>query len=177
MEQRCRREHARLSRRPGATDSRHTQRPIATAQRLGFATVADSLIQELLKALDALDLDAATSLFSSDAELVTTYGQHGRGADQVRSLLGELLGELRATKHTVTSEWNPEPGVSLAEMTATYELKDFSERGPYRRAAILRSANGRIEQLAIYGTHELPLPEAERSYTEVRGPHGWLPTL
>jgi hypothetical protein len=29
----------------------------------------------------------------------------------------------------------------------------------------------------MYGAHELPLTESENGYREVRGPHGWLPTL
>jgi hypothetical protein len=139
--------------------------------------MSDSLIQGLLSAIDALDLEAATSMFSADADLMTLYGRQGKGTEQVRAVLGELIGELRSAHHEISSEWNPEPGVFIAELTATYELKDFSERGPYRRAIVMRAAGQQITQLGMYGAHELPLPEAEAGYHEVRGPHGWLPTL
>ena len=62
-------------------------------------------------------------------------------------------------------------------MRVSYELRDFSRRGPYKRAIIARAADDLIEHMTIYGAHELPLPEEGRPYTNVRGPHGWLPTL
>lgn len=129
-----------------------------------------------MRAIDALNVDGATSLFAPQAEILTVYGREGKGADQAGAVLAELLGELRETSHEVTSEWNPEPGVWIAEVTTTYDLKDFSRRGPYLRAVVLRLGDAGIEQLRIYGSHELPLP-AGGGYREVRGPHGWLPTL
>ena len=44
-------------------------------------------------------------------------------------------------------------------MSATYELTDFSRRGPYTRAMILRAGDAGIEQLHIYGAHEQSLDE------------------
>ncbi|MGH2842628.1 MAG: hypothetical protein ACRDKL_03455 [Solirubrobacteraceae bacterium] len=108
---------------------------------------------------------------------MTVYGGEGTGAEHARAMLGELIGELRTTSHVLISEWNPVPGAWIAELNATYELKDFSRRGPYHRAILLHAADGLIQQLHVYGTHELPLPESEGVYREVRGPHGWLPTL
>jgi ketosteroid isomerase-like protein len=139
--------------------------------------MSDSLIQLLLSAIDALDLETSMSLFDPEAELLTVYGRQGNGTEQVRAVLEELIGELRAVHHAISSEWNPEPGVFIAELSATYELNDFSKRGPYRRAIVLRTHDTKIARLRMYGAHELPLPEAEAGYREVRGPHGWLPTL
>lgn len=134
-------------------------------------------MQAVLRALDALDLETAVALFAPDASLSTLFGETATGRDRVHELLGAFLRELRATHHQVSAEWNPEPGVWLAEMSATYELADFSRRGPYGRVMVLHAGDDGIEQLRIYGAHELPLAEDGRAYENVRGPHGWLPTL
>jgi hypothetical protein len=139
--------------------------------------MSGSPIQAFVGAVDRLDLQEVISLFGPDARLITAFTESQPGLEGVTVELSKFLGELRATEHEISAEWNPEPGTWVAEMTATYELTDHSRRGPYKRAIILREANGLIEQLTIYGTHELPLSEAGRPYTEVRGPHGWLPTL
>jgi hypothetical protein len=139
--------------------------------------MSDSPIPAFLRAVDALDLEAVMSLFATSAVLTLPFGQEARGEQQIRSELHEFIAELRATQHQLTSEWNPEPGVWIAELTATYELTDFSRRGPYKRAIIVHSDDETIERMEIYGAHELPLPEEGHPYTSVRGPHGWLPTL
>lgn len=139
--------------------------------------MSDSALIAVLAAIDSLDLDTTMSLFAADATFHTTYGEQAVGREQVRGELGTFLGELRSTQHEVTSLWNPEPDVWIAEMLATYELSDFSRRGPYGRVFVARTGDEGIEQLRIYGSHELPLPESGLQYREVRGPHGWLPTL
>jgi hypothetical protein len=139
--------------------------------------MSDSPIMTVLSAIDALDLDTAISLFAPDGVLDTPYGEEAVGREQVRGELGVFFAELRATHHDATSVWNPEPGVWIAEVTATYELTDFSRRGPYGRAFVLRAGGQGIEQLRIYGSNELPLMESGAAYHEVRGPHGWMPTL
>jgi len=130
-----------------------------------------------MRAMDALDIDAATALFAPDAEVWTVYGRNGNGVDEVRALLAELLGDLRSRCHEMSSELNSGPNVWVAEFTATYEMKDFSKHGPYRRIVVLRMGPGGIEQMHMYGSHELPLPLVEPGYQEVRASHGWLPTL
>jgi len=139
--------------------------------------MSDSPIPAFLRAVDALDLEAVMALFAPAAVLAMPFGQEVTGEQQIRSELREFIAELRATQHDLTSEWNPEPGVWIAEFTATYELKDFSCRGPYKRAVIVHAGDDTVERMSIYGAHELPLPEEGHPYTNVRGPHGWLPTL
>jgi len=139
--------------------------------------MSDSPIRAFLAAIDALDLDTVMSLFAPDTILTMTNGDQPVGREQVRTELGAFLQELRATEHEVSTEWNPEPGVWIAEMSATYELTDFSRRGPYGRCFVLSAGEQGIEQLRIYGANELPLPESGLQYSEVRGPRGWLPTL
>jgi hypothetical protein len=139
--------------------------------------MSDSPIPAFLRAVDALDLEAALSLFKPAAVLTMPFGEEAVGGEQIRSVLQTLLAELRETQHHLTSEWNPEPEVWIAEFSATYELTDFSRRGPYKRAIIVRTGNELVEHMSVYGAHELPLSEEGHPYTNVRGPHGWLPTL
>src|SRR5579862_4474605 len=96
-------------------------------------------MQAVLRALDALDLDGAVALFAPDGSLTTVFGETASGRDRIRAVLGGFLSELRGSRHDVTSEWNPEEGVWIAEMTSSYELSDYSRRGPYARAIILRT--------------------------------------
>lgn len=139
--------------------------------------MSDTPTQRFVRALDALDLEAAVALFAPGASLSMLFGETAMGRDRVHEVLGEFLGGLRANHHELTAEWNPEPDVWLAEMSATYELADFSRRGPYGRVMVLRAGDDGIKELRTYGAHELPLAQDGRSYENVRGPHGWLPTL
>jgi limonene-1,2-epoxide hydrolase len=140
--------------------------------------VSDTPMQAILNALDALDLEAAVEMFAPDATLTTLFGDEtAQGHDRIRAVLGEFLQGLHTTNHALVSEWNPEAGVWIAEMSATYELSDYSRRGPFRRAIILRVGDGGITDMRIYGAHERPLSESGRPYEEVRAAGGWLPTL
>ncbi len=134
-------------------------------------------MQAVLRALDALDLEAAVALFAPDGSLTTVFGETASGRERVREVLGAFLLELRRSRHELTSEWNPEEGTWIAEMSASYELSDYSRRGPYARVIILRAGDAGIERLDIYGAHEQSLAVDGPRYTEVRGAHGWLPTL
>ena len=134
-------------------------------------------MQAVLRLIYALDLDGLVAMFAPDGTLTTVFGETASGRERVRDVLGPFLRGLRGARHDVTSEWNPQSGVWIAEMTANYELSDYSRRGPFLRVMILRASDAGIEQLHIYGAHELPLSEDGRAYTEVRGAHGWLPTL
>ncbi len=134
-------------------------------------------MRTVLSAIDALDRDGILSLCSPDVELMTAYGSEGKGLDEASAIFTELFRELRHTHHEIHTEWNPEPDVWIAEVTATYELRDASIRGPFRRVFILRAQDGLMTQLRIYGSHEQPLPAAEGRYQEVYGAHSWMPTL
>ena len=139
--------------------------------------MSNSPFEVALRAIDQLDLDSLISGFAPAARLRTVFGEEVEGRVAVRAALGAFFAGLRATEHIVGTEWNPEPGVWIAEISATYELTDFSRRGPYRRALFMRVGDDGIEALHIYGAHELQLLADGGAYQEVRGPHGWLPTL
>jgi len=137
--------------------------------------MADSPIHALMSRLDALDLDGAMSLFAPEATFCSVFGAEAKGPEQVRAEISKVLNGLRGRTHEVDAEWNPQPGVWIAKLTATYELADFSRLGPYRRAAFIHAGDDGIETLELYGAHEVP--SSGSAYVEVRGPHGWLPSL
>jgi hypothetical protein len=139
--------------------------------------MGDSPIVAFLRAIDALDYDSLIEQFAPNAAVAMLFGADASGREQVGVAFRAFLGELRAATHEVDVAWNPEPGVWIAELTATYELRDLRRLGPYRRAIVLRAGEPGIEQLRIYGAHERPLEQSGRSYQEIRAPSGWLPTL
>jgi len=139
--------------------------------------MSDSPIQAFLAAMTTPDVDAALSLFAPDAILGTAFGVEASGLENVKTELGNYFAELRSAEHDVRAQWHPEPGVWIAELSATYELTDFSKRGPYRRAIIVRAGDDGIHELRIFGAHEPRLSDSGLTYQDVRGPHGWLPTL
>jgi hypothetical protein len=139
--------------------------------------MSESPIQAFLRAVDALDLEAVVPLFGPQAQLTMPFAEEAQGEAGLRAEFDKFLSGLRATEHDLTSEWNPNPDTWIAEFSATYELTDFSRRGPYKRAIFVRTADGVIQEMSLYGANELPLAEDGRTYTDIRGPHGWLPTL
>jgi ketosteroid isomerase-like protein len=120
--------------------------------------VDESPIAELLAAVDTLDLDAVTAHFAPDGGLMTADGRRAQGIDEVRTLLAEFLGTLRATSHRVTAQWH-EGDTWIAEVEATYELDDWMQTSPLPRAFVLRQAGDRVADLRIYGAHERPLAD------------------
>jgi hypothetical protein len=137
----------------------------------------DSPIRAFLTAIDAFDVEAAASQFADRATLTMAFGQRAEGHEQLREALRSFVSELRATRHDVTAEWNPEADVWIAELTALYELRDFNQLGPFRRAIVVHSGPTGIVDMSIYGAHELPLSQAERPYQEVYAAGHWMPTL
>jgi hypothetical protein len=165
---------------PAASGCRSGDR--ATGQdlrsRRGYdAPVAGSPVVSALEAIDALDIDAFTSMFAPGGRLLTVDGRVATGTEQVRAAISSFVGDLRSTSHRLMAEWHPEPEVWIAELDATYELNNYTELGPYARALVLRTGTGGIEELRIYGTHELPLIASAHPYQEVFGSGRWLPTL
>jgi hypothetical protein len=139
--------------------------------------MAESPIRAVLRALDALDAGTVLAMFAADGTLLRTDGYKAEGIDAVRAAVEDFLKDLRGTEHEVTAEWNPEPGVWIAQLMARYELSDFGRHGPYPRAVVLREGPDGITELSFYGSHELPLAAAEHSYRDVYAAGRWMPTL
>jgi hypothetical protein len=139
--------------------------------------MAQSPISAVLDALHALDVEAFTSLFGAGGRLLLTDGTVAEGSDQVRAAISRFIADLTATVYEITSEWRPDDGVWIAELQATYELKEHGRRGPYPRAIVIRGGPDGIDELRIYGRHELPLTESPIRYQEVSAGGRWLATL
>ncbi len=138
--------------------------------------MAESPIAEFLQAVDRLDVEAAMALFEPEAKLLTVDGRRGEGIDEVRELLGSFLAALRSSAHRVTAEWRQEE-VWIAEVEATYELRDWSVLRALPRAMVLRQGPEGITDLRIYGAHEHQLPDHSSGEEGVIVGGHWVPPL
>jgi hypothetical protein len=102
------------------------------------ATVPESPIEQLLRAVDALDAEAVVALSAPDVRLLTVDGRRAVGAAEMRELLSDFLEPLRSATHRVTTQWHPDE-VWIAEVDASYELKDMTRLGGLPRAFIVRA--------------------------------------
>jgi hypothetical protein len=139
--------------------------------------VSDSPIEQLLAALDRLDVDAVMSLLAPDARLLSTDGRRAEGTEAVRELLSGFVSVLRSTTHTITAHWHVDD-VWIAEVDASYELQDWLQMTALPRVIILREGPAGIAELRFYGAHELKLSEhstGEQWGTWIRG--RWIPPL
>jgi ketosteroid isomerase-like protein len=139
--------------------------------------MADSPITAVLRAMDALDVDATAALFADSGSLMRTDGRRAHGREEVRAAIADFFSQLHATTHEVTAEWHPEPDVWVAQLSAHYEVKDLARYGPYYRAIVLRDGPDGILELSIYGSHEPAPAAAEHKYREVYAAGHWMPTL
>jgi hypothetical protein len=136
--------------------------------------VSESPIGQLLSAVDKLDMDAVTALLAPDVCMLSADGRRAEGATAVRELLTEFLAMLRSCTHRITAEWHPDD-VWIAELEATYELKDRTRIGPLARAFVARAQPDGLADLHVYGAHERPLDD--RSEREMRLGGRWIPPL
>jgi SnoaL-like domain len=138
--------------------------------------VNESPIDQLLGAVDQLDLDAAMALFAPDGRLMTVDGHRADGSAAVRELLTEFLSTVRSMTHRITAQWHPD-NVWIAEVEATYELQDFLQIKALPRAFVLRDGPDGIADLRIYGAHEHPLSEELTENRGIRIGERWIPPL
>jgi hypothetical protein len=138
--------------------------------------VSESPIEQVLAALDRLDIDAVLELFAPDCSLLMTDGRRGHGAEEVRGLLDELIGALRSTTHQTTAAWHLD-GVWIAEVLASYELRDWLRLKDLPRVFILREGADGITDLRAYGAHEHALTEHRTGDEGIRIGERWIPPL
>ncbi len=126
--------------------------------------------------MDELDLDAVMALLAPDARLLTADGRRGDGAAAVRELFSSFLGELRSTTHTITAEWH-EGEVWIAEVEASYELRDYLQLKDLPRAFVVRMGQAGIADVRVYGAHEQPLTEHRTGEEGMWVGTRWIPPL
>jgi hypothetical protein len=135
----------------------------------------DSPVDELLEAVDKLDVDAVLALAAPDVRMLTVDGRRAEGRDGMRELIADFVDSLRSSTHRVTAQWHPDD-VWIAEVDATYELKDFTRIGVLPRVFVLRDGPDGLLEMRVYGAHERPLAEL-RSEHEMRLGGHWIPPL
>ena len=136
--------------------------------------MSESPIDQLLSAIDKLDMDAVMALLAPDVRMLSADGRRAEGAAAVRELLADFFAMLRSCTHRITAEWHPDD-VLIAEVEATYELKDSTRIGALARAFVLRAQPDGLADLRVYGAHERPI--GERSEREMRLGGRWIPLL
>jgi SnoaL-like domain len=138
--------------------------------------VSDSPIQRLVEPMDELDVDGLAALFAPDGRLMTADGRHAEGAEALRALLTEFFDTLRSTKHTITAEWHQD-NVWIAEIAASYELRDWLRLTDLPRVFIVRSGSEGIHDLRVYGAHEHRLTDHRTGEEGMWVGSRWIPPL
>jgi SnoaL-like domain len=138
--------------------------------------VTESPIDQLLGAIDELDVEAAMALSAPDCRLLTADGRRAEGTEAVRELLTDFLAAMRSTTHRITAQWHQQ-NVWIAEVEATYELEDLLKIGALPRAFVLREGPDGFVDLHVYGAHERPLTEHRSDEEEMRLGGRWIPPL
>jgi hypothetical protein len=140
------------------------------------ATVPDQPIEQLLRAVDELDVEGVIALAAPDVRLLTVDGRRSVGTTGMRELLTDFLASLRSSTHRITAQWH-EDDVWIAEVDATYELKDLTRLGVLPRAFIVRGGPEGLSDVRVYGAHERPLAELSSREHEMRLGGHWIPPL
>jgi hypothetical protein len=120
--------------------------------------VEESPLAALLTAVDRLDGDAVMALCADNCSMTTTDGRHAEGRQAMRQLLKDFFSQLRSTRHEVTSQWH-EDGTWIAEVLATYELRDWLLIEKLPRAFFIQVTADGITAFRAYGANEHPLSD------------------
>lgn len=115
-----------------------------------------SPLEDLLDAVDRLDLDGMVALLQPDCRMRLADGREGTGRQEVTELLRAFFGTLRATSHKIVTEWH-QGDDWIAEVEATYESLDRLLLKDLPRAVFLHTDHDGISSARFYGAHEPPL--------------------
>jgi hypothetical protein len=122
--------------------------------------VEQSPLVELLAAIDKLDVEAAMALCAPYCSFMTADGRHAEGHPEVSHLLNEFLSVLRSTFHEITAQWH-EGDTWIAEVLASYELRDRLRLEQLRRAFFVRTGADGIQDVRCYGANERQLMDRD----------------
>lgn len=150
--------------------------PNSRAGQVGSNPVNESPIDQLLAAIDKLDADAAMSLLAPDCRFLSADGRRAEGTDAVRKLITEFLAALRSTTHRITAQWH-QNNVWIAEVEASYELRDWLRLEALPRAFVLRDGPDGVTDLRAYGAHERPLTDHRTGEEGFWIGERWIPPL
>jgi hypothetical protein len=129
-----------------------------------------------MAAIDSRDVDAVLALAGPELRLLVVDGRRVEGAEAVRALMAAFLGELRATRHRITSHWHLDD-VWIAEVEADYELRDHLELRALPRVFVVRASAEGITDIRAYGAHERALTEHSTGWEGMWVGGRWVPPL
>jgi hypothetical protein len=135
-----------------------------------------SPMEQLLDAMDRRDVEGLVNLFAPSGRLMTADGRHAEGAEAVQALLTEFFGALRSTTHRATAQWQQD-NVWIAEIEASYELRDWLQMKDLPRVFVLREGPQGIDDLRVYGAHEHALAEHRTGEEGMWVGNRWIPPL
>jgi hypothetical protein len=136
----------------------------------------ESPIEQLLQALDGLDVEAVISHMAPDGRFLTADGHRAEGTQAIREVLVAFLAGLRSMTHRITAQWHQDDAW-IAEVEADYELRDWLQLKSLPRAFILRQGPDGITELNVYGAHEHPLSEHRTGDAGMWIGERWIPPL
>lgn len=135
-----------------------------------------SPIISVLEALDRLDADDVMKQMAPEIRFMTVDGRRAEGIGPTRELLISFLADLRSMTHKVTGHWHVDD-VWIAEVDATYVLRDFLEIRDRPRALVLRAGPDGITDLRAYGAGERPLTDHRTGDNGTWLRERWIPPL
>jgi hypothetical protein len=138
--------------------------------------VTGSPIEQLLEALDKLDVDATVALFASDGRLLSMDGRRAEGHEAIGEFFGDFFTRVRSMSHRITAAWNPEDAW-IAELEASYELQDRLRMDAVPRAVVLHQGPDGITELHVYGANERALADRHSHSEGMRIGGRWMPPL
>jgi hypothetical protein len=138
--------------------------------------VPESPVEQLLQALDDLDVDAAMALMAPRIHMLSADGRSADGSDAVRALITDFIGGVRSMTHRITAHWHPD-NIWIAEVEATYELSDWLRTAALPRAFFVRAGPQGISDLHVYGAHEAPLADHDERQGGTLVGGRWMPPL
>jgi hypothetical protein len=135
-----------------------------------------SPLEQLLSAVDRLDMDAVMTLMVSEPKVLAADGRRAQGTEAVRELLTAILSAVRSTTHRITAEWHQDD-VWIAEVDADYELADWLQLNALPRVFVARLGEAGIADLRVYGAHEHPIAEHRTGEEGMWVGERWVPPL
>ncbi len=116
------------------------------------------------------------ALAAPDCRLMTVDGRRAEGTAPMRQLLAAFLSSLRSTAHRVTSEWHVDD-VWIAEVEASYELRDWLQMTGLPRVFVLRQGPEGLVDVRVYGARERPLTNHRTGDEPTRVGGRWIAPL
>jgi len=138
--------------------------------------VSQSPIEQLLDAIAKRDVEGAMALIAPDCRLLVVDGRRAEGEAGVRELFTEFVATVRSTTHRITAQWHQDD-VWIAEVEASYELRDRSKISALPRACVLRVGPDGVAELHFYGAHERQLSDHRSGEEGMRIGGRWIPPL